>query len=250
MTRLREAPVQGSGGDLVALIQSHQPDRTGSSLDADPIWKVVLRSVAVGGTGLILAGTAPDVAAACPRYGTSPTFIDNRENSALVQQPSSSGSSTLAVMATLDAAEQIREVLAALGLNKSLLATVLRVSRPTLYGWLEGTEPTPANADRIDQICGLLRDSGISTSAPLNTRFVRRAMAPEAKPLLELLSEETIENDRIAPLLQQARELSQAAADRRHQREASLRDFGYEESPDDEQRETIGRNVTLLNWPK
>ena len=247
MTRLRELPVTSSGGDLAALLQGYQPDRTGSTLDSETIWKAVLRSVALGGTGLVLAGSAPDVAAAFPRYGTSPTIIDNREITTLIEQASHAAPATVA---TLDTADQIREVLASLGLNKSILAAVLKVSRPTLYGWLEGTEPTPANAQRIDQICGLLRDAGISSGAPLNARFVRRSMDTNGRPLVDLLTEETIDHDRIARLLRQAQDLTQAATDRRLQREDRLRDLGYEEPTDDEQRDTIGRNVAMNDWPK
>ena len=250
MTRLREMPVPSSGGDSAALLHAYQPDRTGSALDADTIWKAVLRSVALGGTGLVLAGSAPDVAAAFPRYGTSPIIIDSRDITALVQPSSPTGPSTQAAVVTLDAADQIREVLAALSLNKSQLAAVLRVSRPTLYGWLEGTEPTTANADRIDQICGLLRNAGVTGSSPLNARFVRRPVAQDMEPLVDLLSKEAIDGDNLAPLLRQAQDLSQAAADRRHLREARLRDLGYEESTDDEQREAIGRNIAALDWPK
>lgn len=54
----------------------------------------------------------------------------------------------------------------------------------------------------------------------------------------------------LAPHRRGARELSEAAADRRLRREARLRDLGYEESTLDEEREAIGRNVAMLEWPK
>ena len=45
---------------------------------------------------------------------------------------------------TLPIARQVRGVQAALSVNKSELARILRVSRPTVYDWLDGGEP---NAD-------------------------------------------------------------------------------------------------------
>ena len=38
-------------------------------------------------------------------------------------------------------AGQVRELRAALSVNKSELAKILRVSRPTVYAWLDGKKP-------------------------------------------------------------------------------------------------------------
>ena len=42
----------------------------------------------------------------------------------------------------LPIARQVRELQAALSVNESELARILRVSRPTVYDWLDGDEPT------------------------------------------------------------------------------------------------------------
>ena len=39
---------------------------------------------------------------------------------------------------TLPVARQVRELQAALSVNKSELARILRVTRPTVYDWLDG----------------------------------------------------------------------------------------------------------------
>ncbi len=274
MKPLHEVPIQSSGGDLGPILHACQVEGTGSGIgaeiawldgsqsqsrvpsdprcarDIESIWKMLLRSIAAGGAGLILVGSPPDLAAACPRYGTSTSIIDSRALITLVQVASPDNPTARVGVVTLDAADQIRGVLAALGLNKSQLAAVLRVSRPTLYGWLNGVEPGNANADRIDQICGLLQKEGISGERPLNARFVRRAISPDSRPLVDLLAEDTIDQDHIAPLLRQAQDLTQATSDRRKRREARLRDLGYEEPSDEEQSKAIGRNVATLDWPK
>lgn len=75
---------------------------------------------------------------------------------------------------TLSVEDQAREVLAALSLNKSQLAEVLGVSRPTLYDWIERKEPNTSNSQRINTLLRLLAREGVTASSPLNVRFVRR----------------------------------------------------------------------------
>ena len=51
---------------------------------------------------------------------------------------------------------QIRELQAALSVTESELARVLRVSRPTVYDWLDGCEPTADNRARIQTLLQLV----------------------------------------------------------------------------------------------
>ena len=44
-------------------------------------------------------------------------------------------------ISTLPIADQVRELQTALSVNKSELARILRVSRPTVYDWLGGGQP-------------------------------------------------------------------------------------------------------------
>ena len=58
-------------------------------------------------------------------------------------------------IATLPIARQVRELQAALSVNKSEVARILRVSRPTVYDWLEGGEPNAGNRVRIGRPGGV-----------------------------------------------------------------------------------------------
>ena len=74
-----------------------------------------------------------------PHVGTSPSVVDNRAmtraapgSSSALTEPST-GRSLLREVLPLSIADQAREALDGLSLNKSQLAEVLGVSRPTLY---------------------------------------------------------------------------------------------------------------------
>ncbi len=57
----------------------------------------------------------------------------------MTEQITVSVDSDVANVVVFPIAEQVRELLAALSLNKSQLARILRVTRPTIYEWLQGT---------------------------------------------------------------------------------------------------------------
>ena len=96
-------------------------------------------------------------------------------------------------MSALPVADQVRELQAALSLNKSELARILRVSRPTVYDWLGGGEPNADNRSRIRTLLRLVVQSRISATDPLFPRFVKSALDRGDGILLDLLSEETID---------------------------------------------------------
>ena len=96
-------------------------------------------------------------------------------------------------MSALPVADQVRELQAALSLNKSELARILRVSRPTVYDWLGGGEPNADNRSRIRTLLRLVVQSRVSATDPLFPRFVKSALDPGDGILLDLLSEETID---------------------------------------------------------
>jgi len=240
----------GSGGDLNELIRSPQTERSGPPPDAASILQPLLRYIAAGSTGFLLVGAAPSYAASLPHFGTSPTVLDVRAaHMPGVQAPDSSGVTTC-VSYSLTAAEQIQEMLAALALNKSQMATILRVSRPTLYDWLAGKEPAANNAKRIDQICQLLNRVGVTGRSPLNARFVRRPHAEHGTSIIEALTKETISEGDLGNLLRHALTLTQGAVGKRQEREDRLQGLGYDDPSEDERRDNLGRNVALLDWPK
>ena len=79
-------------------------------------------------------------------------------------------------IATLPVADQVRELQTALSVNKSELARILRVSRPTVYDWLDGGQPNADNRARIRTLMRLLRESGVTAANPL---FPRRGGCAE-----------------------------------------------------------------------
>jgi hypothetical protein len=246
MTQWSDTSVIPSGGDLAALIESEGTESSGSqAIESLSVLQPLVRSMLMGSAGLLMLGSVPCYASSLPRYGTSPLVIDER--------PTLTAGSTTSVHRapmSLSAAEQVRELLAALALNKSQMADVLRVSRPTLYDWLEGKEPAPGNAERIDMLCGLLVEIGVTSRTPLNARFVRRPLGMGRPSLLEILAQEDPTEGGASQILRQALELSTWAQATRAEREDRLRNLGYEDPTDDERRDTANRNVAMLNWPK
>ena len=73
-------------------------------------------------------------------------------------------------ISTLPIGRQVRELQAALSVNKSDLARILRVSRPTVYDWLDGGEANADNRSRDSdaaavavRIAGLGERSAVSS---------------------------------------------------------------------------------------
>ena len=149
----------------------------------------------------------------------------------------------------LSVVEQMKEVQAALSLNKSQLARVLRVSRPALYEWFRGKEPNPANTDRLHSVLRCMVRARASGTSPLNVRFVRQSADLDGPALLELLSEERIDEDRVVSAIEEAQTLGDAATRRRADREERLRKLGFEDPGLEQRREQLARNMALRDWP-
>lgn len=149
----------------------------------------------------------------------------------------------------LSVVEQMQEVQAALSLNKSQLARVLQVSRPALYEWFRGKEPNPANTDRLHSVLGCLVRARASSTSPLNARFVRQPADLGEPALLDLLSEERIDEDRVVSVIEDAQALGEAATRRRAAREERLRNLGFEDLGREQRREQLAKNMALRDWP-
>ena len=149
----------------------------------------------------------------------------------------------------LSMVEPMQELQAALSLNKSQLARVLRVSRPALYDWLRGREPNAANAERAHILLRCLAQARVTAASPLNARFVRQPADFAGPALLDILGEEQIDEGRVVAAIKQARALGDAAARRRAAREERLRNLGFEDPGHEQRTEQLARNMALRDWP-
>ena len=142
--------------------------------------------------------------------------------------------------------ERIQELQAALSLNKSQIARVLRVTCPTLYDWLQGREPDAADAERLRTLLRMLARAGVSGADPLNARFVRRPVGIQDPSLVDLLCEERIDEDRVVHVIGHAQALADSASRRRTAREARLHRLGFDDPGDEQRRRQLATNMALL----
>ncbi|GAB4206844.1 MAG: hypothetical protein OHK0013_23860 [Sandaracinaceae bacterium] len=251
------SPVSGSGGaGSGGAADLHTPSDY-VALAGDAAWLVeeawralVMRSVPTAGVVVLLSAHT----AYLPRVGTSPTVLDRRGVSLDARAPAPAArverATTSGHVLQMSSAEQAHEVMAALSLNKTQLAEVLGVSRPTLYDWLEGKEPNVANARRLTGLLRLLASAGVSAAEPISPRFVREALQEGEPSLLALLKADVPDEARIAAVLAEAKGLEDEALRRRHRREERLRARGFEEPTPEARRANLALNVALREWPK
>lgn len=146
--------------------------------------------------------------------------------------------------------DQLTDLMTSLALNRALLARILRLSRPTIDEWFGGRQPAEEDQNRLQRILTILAQGSVSAGSPLNARFVRRSRGSGDQSLIDLLSKERIEAARILSAIGQVRVLTEDADHRRGNREEWLRELGFEEPTPSWRRETLARNVGLLDWPK
>lgn len=141
---------------------------------------------------------------------------------------------------------QLREVSAALSLNKSLLAQLMSVSRPTLHEWLDGDAPSAAHTSRLTRLVNLLRGSGVSGSAPLSSTFVRQPLGLGRPPLAELLSQDPLDEQVAMNAIAEARRLGEEANQSTVVREERLRQAGFEDISEQQRRDQLATTLALL----
>ncbi|MEL6195537.1 MAG: hypothetical protein AAFZ38_01430 [Myxococcota bacterium] len=208
----------------------------------------VLKPAGSGSSGVVVFET--DYGPILPHIGSSSFVIDRRAARALtVSLVRPEISDDFRDVIALSVPHQMQELLAALSINKSQLAEILRVTRPTMYDWFQGKEPNFANADRLHALLRILRRASVSGAKPLNARFVRKPMELDAPSIIELLATDDLDEDRLVQALRQARALDEAATRRRTAREDRLRALGFEDPTNDERRERLARNAALKDWP-
>lgn len=239
----------GSTSGVARLNDVAHAGHSSSTASLAEAWQQELRRSLAGTVSIavLVVGYVPYV----PHIGTSPAIADGRGLYATVQShPSVAEPANLRDVIALPVADQAREVLAALSLNKSQLAEVLNVSRPTVYDWFDGKEPNVSNSDRLATLLRLLAGAGVTSAHPLNARFVRQRWREDVPSLIEQLRATTLDSGRILPLLREARALADSAEARRTRREDRLRALGFEEPSQEQREQQLARNVALRDWPK
>jgi len=242
-----------SGGDIREIVQNYNLQASGSVPDVSK-GQTILRHWVIGGTSFLLSTSVASAQPYLPHVGTSPTCFDSRPViiqplDASIQEEKSGEQSSISYeqVLTMSIADQAREVLAALSINKSQLAEILGVSRPTLYSWFDGSNPNSGNSDRLLTILRIMSKTHIDSHHPLNARFIRNPLWENSKSLIELLKTDSWREEEIASVFEAAKALSDKVAIQTEAREARWRKLGYEEPSFEERKATLNRNVTALN---
>jgi len=123
---------------------------------------------------------------------------------------------------TLPFSDQVSLLQGALSFNRSQVAEVMQVSRPTLYGWIAGAEPGPQKSRRMLTLLGLVSRAGLSAERPLLPRFVRHPLSEQGTSLLELLRQDAPPEGPCLRTLVQAREMTARWAGRAQQKARRL----------------------------
>ena len=205
----------------------------------------LLMSQCHGSAGIVSGGS--DYGPLLPHVGSSSLIVDRRS---VQRWPWIDARLTADGFESIPVVDQVKELRAALSLNKSQLARIMRVTRPTIYEWYEGKEPNPTNSERIRVLLRVLERNAVSGAMPLNARFIRQPMGPAEPSLLDLLSEHRLDQERVARAIKRARQLDAAAFRKRENREDRLRALGFEDPTGNQRKEQLARNVALQDWPK
>jgi transcriptional regulator with XRE-family HTH domain len=216
-------------------------------IEQDP-WLSVLKPAYSGSAGIVMlmVGYGPIL----PHVGSSSSIVDHRLSKRTPKLVTPEASADFRKVVALSVVEQMQELLAALSLNKSQLAQILRVTRPTIYDWFQGKDPSANNMERLHALLGVLSRATVSGVNPLSARFVRQPTDLDAPSLIEMLSEEQLDEERVLHTIEQVRALGDSASRRRTTREDRLRALGFEDPSDEQRREQLAKNVALQDWPK
>lgn len=140
----------------------------------------------------------------------------------------------------------IKELLAALSINKSQLAQILRVTRPTIYDWFQGKEPNDVNAEKLCALVTLLKKAYVSSVKPLNACMVRRSLKVGDPSLIELLSAEELDEELIISVVGRIKQLEEKAAQKRAEKES----FEFERLGLEKRKGLLAKNMALKEWPR
>ena len=226
---------------IVIVIDS----RAASTVRVQQEPSALLMSQCHGSAGIVSGSS--DYGSLLPHVGSSSLIVDRRS---VQRWPWIDARLTADGFESIPVVDQLKELRAALSLNKSQLARIMCVTRPTIYEWYEGKDPNAVNCERIRTLLRVLKRSVVSGAMPLNARFIRQPMGPAEPSLLDLLSEHRLDQERVAHAVKRARDLGAAALRKRENREDRLRALGFEDPTGNQRKEQLARNVALQDWPK
>jgi len=244
-----------SGSNLGGLTEGFYDVSTSSSpggISLQAFLKNLFVCGALAFMGTSVAGGQPSL----PHVGTSPTLNNTRV--VLAQNVSLTDDLKVGItenqkydqFLTMSAADQAREILAALAINKSQLAKILGVTRPTLYSWFDGTTPSSENSDRLLLLLHIISKTEVSGTTPINNRFIRQPLSAEGNSILDILQNDQWDEASILELLSKAKELSDKVSQRRTDRNTRLRELGYEEPTTSEAKSRLAKNISMMEWNK
>lgn len=179
--------------------------------------------------------------AAIPVLGTSPLVLDRR---AMPRQVAPKPLS----LSLRPTPEQLQVISQVLGLSKSELARVMRITRPPLYDWLKGkSAPKDENARRLNTIAKLMDKIALEDGRPLFSLFVTEPLQESCPSLLDCLQQETLDPPLIEGLLETAWEMTKQRDQRLSAFEAEL---GTSASSSESRDARLDLNLTQLEWDK
>ena len=202
------------------------------------------------GSAGIVSGSS-DYGPLLPHVGSSSLIVDRRS---VQRWPWIDAGLTADGFESIPVVDQLKELRAALSLNKSQLARIMCVTRPTIYEWYEGKDPNAVNCERIRTLLRVLKRSAVSGAMPLNARFVRQPMGLR-RAVAPRLAQRALVSIRVSALrarvLASGREISAP----RHSASGRTVKIGCAPSVSriprgNQRKEQLARNVALQDWPR
>ena len=223
--------------------------RTQASKSVVPTWSTghsegILRDIIPDSTGGFARSNSfqanPLQKTAIPVITTSPKYVRSSiPRGVWSAKSTASGPST----------DELLQFQSALSINISEFARILRVSRPTVYDWLDGGHPNLDNATRIQVLLRLQSESRVSHRAPLMPQFVRLPRETGRPTLIELLCEKTLNETAIRVELLRAKAMSDEIRTREEEIERRLIKAGFEVPDAEQQKTNIALNLAGMNPP-
>ncbi len=119
------------------------------------------------------------------------------------------------------AGEMVSAIRSSLSLNITEMARVVRVERPTIYEWIGGrSNPHPDNRERLIKVFAISQEWKRLSPLPVDS-YVRQPNST-GKSIMDLLSEESIDTDKVLASLRTLANIQREAKEDSSQKRTSL----------------------------